>query len=159
MQEYHFKTVWVFDAPLEKVWDIIIRVENWKNWWKTVKKSDPIFINQENGIGSKVELRFETDFGYGLDFVIEITDIKKYEYMKGKATGELEGTGEWYFSFKDGKTYTTYLWNVHSNKKWMNDFAFLLGPVFKFNHNLVMDFGRRGLENELAKTNSSNTAA
>lgn len=149
MQEYHFKTDWVFDAPIEKVWEIIFHIEDWKNWWTTVSKSNPIHMNYEDGIGSKIELEFKTDFTYGLGFIVELTEIKKYEYIKGKATGDLEGTGEWLFSFKDGKTHVTYLWNVHTNKKWMNDFAFLLGPVFEFNHNLVMDFGRRGIEKKL----------
>ena len=46
------------------------------------------------------------------------------KYLKGVAFGDLEGTGEWFFSTQNGVTHVTYNWNVSTNKSWMNFFIF-----------------------------------
>ena len=69
--------------------------------------------------------------------------------MKGKAFGELEGEGEWFFEEKNGITQVQYHWSVFTNKAWMNYLSFLLKPVFKYNHDIVMSWGAKGLAKKL----------
>lgn len=69
--------------------------------------------------------------------------------MQGIASGELEGVGEWIFEEKDGITSIQYYWNVKTTLKWMNKVAFIMKPLFKFSHNLVMKWGAKGLAKKL----------
>ena len=65
--------------------------------------------------------------------------------MRGEAFGELEGVGLWMLEEKNGITYIQYNWDVFTNKRWMNYFSFLLKPLFKYNHDVVMRWGAEGL--------------
>jgi len=77
--------------------------------------------------------------------------IKKedFELLSGMAFGELEGDGTWHFTEENGITKVRYYWNVKTNKAWMNYFAFILKPLFKFNHDVVMKWGAKGLSKKL----------
>ena len=75
-----------------------------------------------------------------------------YKKLAGKAFGELEGNGTWYFEETDGITYVQYHWNVVTNKGWMNYLSFLLKPAFNYNHNIVMRWGAEGLAKKLNAT-------
>lgn len=39
MATYRFLTVWLLDAPIEKVWAVITDNQNLPTWWKTVKQA------------------------------------------------------------------------------------------------------------------------
>ena len=76
---------------------------------------------------------------------------EKYELRKlhGVAFGEIEGEGTWLFEQKGDACYVQYKWNVFTNKAWMNHLSFLLKPAFKYNHDVVMRWGARGLAKKL----------
>jgi hypothetical protein len=59
----------------------------------------------------------------------------------------LEGKGIWHFIEEKGMTKVQYNWNVKTNKAWMNYFSFILKPLFKINHGIIMKWGA----DELAK--------
>jgi len=62
------------------------------------------------------------------------------------ASGELEGIGTWLFHAVDSTTtVVAYHWQVRTNRRWMNRLSFILKPVFRANHNVVMRRGERGL--------------
>jgi hypothetical protein len=35
---YHLVTQWQFDAPLDAVWDAIVRADVWPGWWSGVER-------------------------------------------------------------------------------------------------------------------------
>jgi hypothetical protein len=72
----------------------------------------------------------------------------------GKASGELEGTGTWAFEEKDGITYVRYDWQVRTTRWWMNLVAPIARPFFEWNHDVVMEWGRKALEKRLAAIQS-----
>ena len=43
-------------------------------------------------------------------------------------------------------------WNVITTKKWMNTFLFLLKPLFRISHNIVMRRGGKCLAKKLGTT-------
>ena len=69
--------------------------------------------------------------------------------LKGIAFGELEGQGEWIFNEQNGIIQIQYNWEVYTKKAWMNYLSFLLKPLFKYNHNVVMHWGAVGLAKKL----------
>jgi hypothetical protein len=146
---YAFVTRWQIRAPLQQVWDTIYDSVQWPNWWKGVLAVSVVRGGDETGVGGIRKYTWRSVLPYKLVFDMELTAVDRYRYMQGKAFGELEGMGEWYFEEKEGITYIQYNWNVYTNKAWMNTFYFILKPAFEYNHNKVMAWGARGLAQKL----------
>lgn len=86
---------------------------------------------------------------YTLGFSLLLTEKIEYRLLRGNASGELSGTGDWHFIETDGITHIQCNWNVSTNIGWMNRMAFLLRPVFAFNHGIVMRNGAKALSKYL----------
>jgi hypothetical protein len=147
--EYAFITRWQIKAPLKQVWDAIYSSLNWPEWWKGVLAVKELQKGDEDGIDSIREYTWRSILPYKLAFHMRLTELEKYRRMKGKAFGELEGEGEWFFEEKDGITYIQYNWTVFTNKSWMNYLAFIMKPAFSYNHDVVMSWGAKGLAKKL----------
>jgi hypothetical protein len=148
-QEYHFITHWRVRAPLQEVWDAIYLSETWPQWWKgviSVTETDP---GDERGIGSIRIYKLLSPMYYTLSFSLQLTDRIEYTQLRGNASGELKGTGAWLFEHSNGITNIKCIWNVRTTIWWMNVFAFLLKPVFKYNHTAVMKWGAQSLAKKL----------
>lgn len=147
--QYAFVTRWQIKAPLPQVWNVIEDSLNWPHWWKGVVAVSEEKKGDVSGIGSVRVYQWRSILPYQLAFHMELTGLEQYRYLKGKAYGELEGEGEWFFEERAGVTYIEYHWTVFTNKAWMNYFAFLLKPVFNYNHDVVMRWGAQGLAKKL----------
>ncbi len=148
-EQYFFITRWQFKAPLHKVWEAIYDSPSWPEWWKGIAEVKTLEEGDVNGIGSLREYTWKRVVPYSLRFTIRITEIEKYEHLKGMVYGEVEGEGEWFFEEKDGITYVQYNWDIKTTDPWMNKMAFVLRPIFKFCHRLVMRWGGKGLAKRL----------
>lgn len=148
-QRYAFTTHWQIKAPLQDVWQAIYHSLEWPEWWKGVEAVKAISEGDEEGIGGVREYTWRSILPYRLTFRMRLVAIQPYQYLKGEAFGELEGTGEWFFEERKGITYVQYNWTVVTNKAWMNGMAFLLKPLFRYNHNVVMRWGAEGLAKKL----------
>ncbi|MBS1585871.1 MAG: SRPBCC family protein [Bacteroidetes bacterium] len=148
-ENYSFTTHWYVRAPVEVVWETIRQSEAWPEWWKGMLSVKELEKGDERGIGSIREYRIKSPMNYTLFFRLSLTDRVEYQFLSGNATGELEGVGAWHFQTEGDITHVTCEWNVHTNLGWMNTFAFMLKPVFKFNHSLVMKWGAQSLAKRL----------
>jgi hypothetical protein len=148
-QQYSFTTKWKLKAPLEAVWYAIYYSEEWPQWWKDFTSVTEIEKGDEQSIGSIRVYKLRSPFMYTLTFHLLLTKRKDLHFLEGRATGELEGTGAWHFKEQDGITEVTCTWNVATNIKWMNAFAFMLKPLFKYNHGVVMKHGAKALAKKL----------
>lgn len=147
--QYFFITRWQIKAPVNKVWDLIYNSESWPEWWPGVAAVKTLEEGDRGGIGSIREYTWKRGFPYSLHFTMRITEMEKYQRLKGLVFGEVEGVGEWFFEEKEGITYIQYNWNIKTTIPWMNRLAIILNPFFKFCHNLVMSWGGKGLAKEL----------
>ena len=147
--EYSFTTRWKTGAPLHDVWDAVRLSLEWPQWWKSFTSVTEIEPGDANSIGSIRRYTLKSPTSYKLTFDMLLTDRNECKVLSGKATGELEGTGTWKFSERNGITYIECLWNVKTTRAWMNLFAFILRPAFEYNHRLVMKNGARYLEKKL----------
>ena len=150
--QYSFITNWELEASLEDVWNAIYNSLEWPEWWRGVQKVVEIQPNDSNGINGIRTYTWKSILPYELKFSMKLTEREELKRLKGMAFGELEGTGEWFFTENNGIVHVRYNWDIVTNKKWMNTFAFLLKPVFKFNHNIVMHWGGEGLAKKLGTT-------
>lgn len=148
-QLYSFKTTWIYPFPVEKIWPIIKDIKTWPTWWKGVNDVEIISNGMESGLGKKVSLTWKSKLPYKLAFDMEVTAIDYLKKITGHTTGELVGIGVWEFEQREKFTYLIFYWDVVTTKRWMNLLAPILRPAFKWNHNLIMEWGRVGLGTRL----------
>ncbi|HEX6916117.1 MAG TPA: SRPBCC family protein [Chitinophagaceae bacterium] len=147
--KYYFITRWQIRAPVEDVWDAIYDSLSWPQWWKGVKAARSLEEGDERGINGVREYTWQSVLPYQLRFSSKLLEREDYKRLHGVADGDLQGEGTWHFYEKDGVTYLQYDWKVSTNLKWMNRFSFLLKPLFRYNHDVVMKWGAKGLARKL----------
>lgn len=149
MAEYRFLTVWRIDAPIDRVFATIVDAPEWPRWWPTVRKVEVIEVGDEHGIGTVCRYTFRGWLPYSLVFDVRVTRIEQPTALEGTATGELEGTGLWVLEPAGDTTIVRYEWNVRTTQWWMNLAAPIARLFFTWNHDYVMERGRRGLQRYL----------
>ena len=143
---YEFVTKWEIPAPQARVWDLLMAAEEWPRWWRGVERVELLKTGvDEHGLGAVRRYRWRSRLPYALTFVMETTLVQPRSRIEGRATGELEGFGCWQLDFADGVTRVRYDWQVVANKAWMRWLAPVARPVFEWNHDAIMEWGREGL--------------
>lgn len=152
MSDYEFVTVWEFDAPLEKVWDIIENADAWPEWWRGVVCVTEIAAGDANGVGSIRRTVWKSALPYKISFDSEVLRVEKHKLIEARAFGELDGIGVWRFeALAEYRTRLRYDWTVKTTKAWMNLLAPVARPFFRWNHDTIMRWGEEGLKRRLAQ--------
>jgi uncharacterized protein YndB with AHSA1/START domain len=147
---YEFVTIWRFDAPLERVWEKIKDAETWSEWWKGVLRVEELSKGDENGVGSIRRSTWKSALPYKLEFDLEILRVEPMKIIEARAFGELEGVGLWTLTAENAATtHVRYDWKVRTTKAWMNIFAPIAKPFFRWNHDTIMNWGGTGLAKKL----------
>lgn len=149
MADYRFLTVWRINAPIDRVFTTIVDAPDWPRWWSSVRKIEVLAAGDEGGIGTICRYTFRGWLPYSLVFDVRATRIEVPRLLEGAATGELEGAGLWTFEAVGDTTSVRYEWNVKTTRWWMNLAAPIARLVFTWNHDYVMERGRRGLQRYL----------
>jgi uncharacterized protein YndB with AHSA1/START domain len=146
LADYSFVTHWHFDAPVEKVWDAVFHSERWPGWWKGAESVVELTPGDPSGVGSVRQFVWKSALPYRLAFEVETVRVEPLSLLEGRVReGDLEGKGVWHFQADGTGTFVRYDWNVRTTKRWMNLAAPLAGPLFRWNHDVVMRWGERGL--------------
>lgn len=145
MAEYRFLTIWLLDAPIEKVWEAIVDYEQLPIWWKAVARVEEIQPGDAGGVGSVWNMVWRTPLSYRLAFESCITRVEAPHQLELTAVGEVEGVGRWELSPTEEGTLVRYYWMVKTTKPWMNFLALFLRPLMEWNHNAIMQQGGEGL--------------
>jgi hypothetical protein len=149
MADYSFVTLWRFRSPLEPVWEAIYRSEEWPDWWRGVERVERVEPGDAEGIGALQRYTWRSRLPYRLAFEMRLTRVEPLSLIEGEAVGELAGTGRWRLAHDGGVTRVRYDWNVRTTRPWMNLLAPVARPVFKWNHDVVMNWGVDGLARKL----------
>jgi hypothetical protein len=149
--QFHLVTEWTLDATQDEVWQVLVEPESWPNWWPTVKRVELLDPGDENGIGSVRRLTWSTALPYDITFETTTFRVEPMTVIEARAKGELDGVGRWTLTTQGERCAVRYDWIVEVTKPWMVRLAFILRPVFAWNHNQVMERGRQGLVAYLAK--------
>jgi uncharacterized protein YndB with AHSA1/START domain len=148
-QQFHLVTQWTFASAPVAVWAALIEPEQWPAWWRAVKKVELIEPGDAGGVGAYRRFTWRTALPYTITFNMRTVRIEPLALIEGEADGELTGTGTWTLTPAKGGTQVCYDWIVDATKPWMRLSAPLLGPLFAWNHNKVMQWGYEGLRQQL----------
>jgi hypothetical protein len=113
-----------------------------------VAELDP---GDEEGIGSVRRYTWKGRLPYRLTFDVRVTRMQLRTMVEGVATGDVEGIGRWHFDTEgDGAiTVARYEWQVRPTQFWMKALSPLASPVFRWNHDILMQQGGEGLARRL----------
>lgn len=149
MRAYHFLTLWKLSAPREAVCATIENSLAWPAWWPGVEKVEELDPGDARGIGSIRRYTWKGCLPYRLTFDVKVTKAVHQTMVEGVASGDVEGTGEWHFASEGNMTIVRYAWNVKPVTWWMCLLSPVLGFVFRWNHDQLMQQGGQGLANRL----------
>jgi hypothetical protein len=143
--DYELVTIWRIAAPIYEVCEAISHSHHWPKWWRGVEQVMELERGDPHGVGGLLRYTWKSLLPYRLTFDIRITRVEPLAAIEGVASGELEGTGRWLFTAEDGVTTIRHEWQVRTTKRWMNLAAPIARPLFKWNHDIVMQQGGKGL--------------
>jgi len=146
---YHLVTVWQFDAPIQAVWDAILDAEAWPQWWRGVERVVTIACGDVNGVGARRHYTCKSTLPFRLSFVSQVTRIEPLRLIEGQVEGALEGLGRCQLDADTGLVTVRYEWHVHTTRAWMNLLGPLARPLFRWNHDALMQAGGIGLTRHL----------
>lgn len=145
MVNYSFLTIWKFDAPLEKVYQVICDADKYHLWWRGQSPVETIRKGSGLGVGAVKRFRTRSILPYSLVYDGTVLDVQPLKRIEGKTVGDLKGHGIWVFDYDGSTTIASYHWNVETDVHWMNALTPVLKPVFEWNHDVVMRWGAEGL--------------
>jgi uncharacterized protein YndB with AHSA1/START domain len=144
---YEYLTHWRLAAPIERVWQALVEVEQWPCWWPYVRRVQALRTGDADGLGAIHRIVWSSRLPYGFTLDVEGIESQHQRLLRGRATGDLEGEGLWrLLPEADGAvTAVSYTWRLDLNTRWMRMAAPLMAPVFRWNHEGVMRGGGEGL--------------
>src|SRR5215208_5086208 len=98
MADYSFVTLWRFRAPLEPVWDLVYRSEDWPAWWRGVERVERVQQGDAAGLGALQLYTWRSKLPYRLAFHMRLTRVEPLSLIEGEDVGELTGRGLWRFT-------------------------------------------------------------
>jgi hypothetical protein len=149
INEYNFVTVWKIEALLLDVWNTIMDVESFPDWWPAVKKLEILDQGDENGVNSLTKQTWQGVLPYRLSFVSKTTEINYLQSIVLVASGDLEGKGCWTFSQEDKIAIVRYDWQVKTTGMALGLLASIFKPLLAWNHDEIMRWGALGLGDRL----------
>jgi carbon monoxide dehydrogenase subunit G len=150
MSRYALTSQWHVDAPIDAVWNVLQDVAGWRRWWSYVLEVEELERGGPGGIGAVHRLTWGTTFPYLLTFTMRRTVSQRPQLMESIFEGDLHGVGRWTLTPHGNATEVSHDWDVTTPGTWMSMMSPLLGPMFRWNHGLVMADGAQGLARHFA---------
>jgi hypothetical protein len=149
VRQFALVTYWHLDAPIDRVWEAIVAVEEWPRWWRYVHRVEGNGQRRCRRLRRAATLHLVEQAAVST-FLCHARDPRRAPFVaRRRCEGDLTGTGRWHLAAEGGTTRVRYDWTVVTTKPWMNVLAPLLQPAFRWNHNEVMAEGGRGLARHL----------
>lgn len=139
--DYAFASRWTVARSRDSLWDVfehLLGTDDPMLWWPSV--------HVENYDGVTMSLRADSAFGYSLRFRLTNLQVRRPGILTFIAQGDLRGTGV--VSFVEAGDMACHLdiaWKVSVDRRWMRRSSWLLRPVFRAGHTLIMRQGQKRL--------------
>ena len=137
---YHFEDRWYVPFPIEKVYDVLARPEEYPRWWRGVYLS----ATPLDGEGKRVAVVARVRLPYKLSFTIESVMQEKPRLIAFRAAGDfVTNLSRWVLEPRGDGTAVRLEWNPRVEKPVVKFLSPVLKPLFKWNHEWTMRRGER----------------
>lgn len=147
--DYSFLTHWQIEGDRKLVYEILKEGERYPDWWR------PAYQECRRVGEEAVACRVRAKLPYTLEFTTELVRERPPEEFEIRASGELEGKGLWRLRQAGKFTEVEFHWDVEARKPWVRALSFLLKPVFRWNHDWVMNTGEACLQSEVDRRSAA----
>jgi len=150
--EFSIPTVWRLKAKAAAVYAILNDPREFVRWWPEVYLGVEV-LREADATGKGRIVRFLTKgkLPYQLRWQAELVSSRPPDRMSIKATGDLDGRGEWRLEQQGEWLEVTFDWTVLVTQPWMVLLSPLLKPIFVWNHRWAMQRGFEGLQREVIR--------
>lgn len=142
---FQFRSQWRLPAAPQQVYDVLADVETYPQWWPQVRKARR--IDDVSG-----ELTCRSLLPYDLVFRMhqELRDGDGL-VLRAQMDGDLNGSTQWTItSDGNGAAYAVFDEDVSVGSGLLSAAGRLFRPALKFNHDLMMRAGEKGLRKHLS---------
>ena len=137
---YHFEDRWQVRFPIEQVWEVLARPEEYPRWWRGVYLS----ATRLDAEGKRVAVVARGWLPYKLRFTIESALQEKPRLIAFRATGDfVTNLSRWVLEPHGDLTAVTLEWNPRVEKPIVKFLSPVLRPLFRWNHEWTMRRGER----------------
>lgn len=138
MARYRFVTEMRFGAPIEAVYEVIVRPEGWVGDWADAVTVERHASGDGDGVGGRFAATVRAPAGYHLSATIETVEAQRPVRLRMRASGDLEGEGVWDLRPGPDGTDVHFAWDVETTPTWMNLLTPVARPLFEWSHGVVM---------------------
>lgn len=145
--DYVFVSRWIVPRTRESLWDVLeglLDTDDPMVWWPAV--------NVQDYDGDKMTVRAASAFGYSLTFTLTDLTAQRPDRLTFAARGDLRGAGVVTFEESDASSCTMEIdWQVRADRRWMRWSGWLLRPLFRAGHTIIMRQGEKHLNAWLSR--------
>jgi len=141
--EYVFRSEWHIDACIDEVYKALQDVGSYPSWWPQVVGAR--WLDDDSG-----EVRCRSLLPYELTFVVhrEVEDPQA-RVLRARLDGDLAGVSQWTVTAREGGSLAVFEEEVDVHKRLVRAAGRLVRPALRFNHDLMMRSGEKGLRKHL----------
>ncbi|MEO6885293.1 MAG: SRPBCC family protein [Jatrophihabitantaceae bacterium] len=142
---YVFRSLWRLDSPVDRVYNALVDVANYPDWWPQVRATRQ--LDDCSG-----ELSCRSLLPYKLVFVAtrEIED-RANGILRARVSGDLNGRTQWTITSVKGGTTAVFDEDVVVGTRALRLAGRLARPALRVNHRMMMQAGEQGLRRLLAR--------
>lgn len=149
MVHYMFETEWVLTAPVERVFELLSRPEEYASWWPSVTQSTLIDGGDAAGVGRAASYTVRGPWHVTLKLDVRAIEVDRPHLVRSVVRGDLVGTGTHHLETHYRGTRVRFHWYVSTPKGWVNTVARLARPLFSYAHKHVMYQGCEAMAKHL----------
>jgi hypothetical protein len=141
--EYVFSSTWRLAAPLSAVFSALRDVETYPHWWPQV-----VAVRRIDDL--RGELRCRSLLPYDLVFALhrEVEDAGS-GVLRARLSGDLAGVSQWTVRADGDGAVAVFDEEVDVHKRLVRAAGRFVRPALRFNHDLMMRGGEKGLRRHL----------
>jgi hypothetical protein len=142
---YVFRSQWRLAAHPDRVFAVLADVETYPQWWPQVRSTRR--VDDTSG-----EVTCRSLLPYDLVFVLH-RDLEDPEsrVLRARMTGDLVGTSQWTVTADGEGSLAVFDEDVAVGKSGLRAAGRVLRPALRFNHDLMMRAGERGLRRYVSR--------
>jgi uncharacterized protein YndB with AHSA1/START domain len=145
MSGYTFRSEWHVAADPDAVYQALADVAAYPSWWPQVVAAR--WLDATSG-----EIRCRSLLPYELVFVAHrVIEDPVERVLRATIDGDLAGTSQWTVRPDGSGAVAVFDEEVEVHKQAVRRAGFLVRPALRFNHDLMMRSGEKGLRRHLAK--------
>ena len=143
-RNFSFEDEWVIGVSVDTVWEGMVQVESWPEWWDGLELSTSTDGLPVGMAGKHYQTRWKGTLPYGLDVHAVIREAHEGSSISADIHGDIEGVCACRIEESPQGTRGIFSLDVRTANPWMTLLSPVLKGYFSENHKQIMAKGMHG---------------